>query len=124
MKIMERRNLSCKRTRFEVVNIGEYRLYTLFSEEYHKCLELHINWLVHDTFDSSGRKVQEGLEEPDLGDIFELPDRMLCYDFGKPMFSIHELSFDHPYCEDEAEEFAYITYKKTNKRFLIQRTYG
>ncbi len=108
-----------ERSTFLIVEKKDFGRYVLLSEKYKKRFELHINWLENDSL------------EPAVGDELELPDSMLYEDIGRPIFSNHVLSFGLPY-DDVAfpesfnieEDYAYLTYKRTSKRILIQRFYG
>ena len=106
------------RSQFVFTAKDEYGYYVLFSEKYGKRFK-------------TGMDFYDGLAAPEVGDIIELPDCMLYEYAGRPMFSVHELYFGLPN-KDVAvpqqfnieEDYAYITYKKTNRRLLLQRFYG
>lgn len=105
------------RSNFIITEKKEYNHYSLFSEKYNESFEVNFNFL-------------DNVDRPEIDDILELPDCMLYEDIGRPMFSIHELSFGIP-CDRVAipdgfnieEDYAYLTYKKKNKRLLLQRYY-
>ena len=72
-----------------------------------------------------------GIEKAGEGDVLEFPDYMLKSDKKRPLFSNRLLQFCEP--NDRMAipkdfnielDYAYITYKKTDERKLIQRCYG
>ena len=71
------------------------------------------------------------IEKASEGDVLEIPDYMLKIEEGRQSFSNRLLQFCEP--NDKMAipknfnielDYAYITYKKTGERILIQRCYG
>ena len=117
---MDKKSIPVERSIFIVTKIKEYNCYAMFSEKYNRSFEVGINWLAEDK-----------LKRPDVGDLFELPDCMLYEDTGRPIFSIQELSFGLPGDNvalpkdfNIEEDYAYLTYKLSKERVLLQRYYG
>ena len=108
--------ISIKRGKFTVKSVFMNR-YELYSHEY------DLNYAITIYF--------YGVEKVSCGDILELPDYMLIEDENKPLFSNRLLQFCEPndimaIPKDFNIEldYAYITYKETGKKVLVQRCYG
>ena len=115
-KSLVRRGEEVKRSKFTVKTVDGNR-YELYSHEYDLSYALKIYFY--------------GIEKLNVGDEIELPNCMLIVDEGRPLFSNRLLQFCEP--NDRMAipidfnielDYAYITYKKTGLRVLIQRCYG
>lgn len=105
-----------ERSKFEVTEVTD-RNYTLFSEKYQKSWQVKINIY--------------GVTKFQVGDVLELPDEMTIYNSGHDVLTERLLQFCLP--NDNMSipkgfnielDYAYVTYKDTNERILIQRCYG
>ena len=105
-----------KRSKFTVKTVNGSR-YELYSHEYNLNYDVTIYFY--------------GIEKATVGDTLELPNCMLIVDEGRPLFSNGLLQFCEP--NDRMAipkdfnielDYAYITYKKTGEKVLIQRCYG
>jgi len=91
--------------------------YVLFSLEYSKEFEMKILFY--------------SVKELSVGDILELPYCMLRMDESHPLFTNSFLCLGKPNKKmaipkdfDINEDYAYVTYAKTNKKVKLQRYYG
>ena len=107
---------SIKRGKFTVKSVNKNQ-YELYSHEYDLSYALTIHFY--------------GIEKATVGDTLELPNCMLIVDEGRPLFSNRLLQFCEPndimaIPKDFNIEldYAYITYKETGKKVLVQRCYG
>ncbi|MBR2024551.1 MAG: hypothetical protein IKA02_01940 [Clostridia bacterium] len=116
MKKPIRRGEEVQRSKFTVKTVNDGR-YELYSHEY------DINYVVTIRF--------YGIIKLSVGDVIELPDYMLKDGENRPLFSNRLLQF----CEVNDRmaipkkfnvelDYAYVTYKDTDERTLIQRCYG
>lgn len=71
------------------------------------------------------------IEKPSVGDVLELPDSMLYFFENGMVMRNHQLYFGLPEETPTGpegfniqEDYAFITYTKTNDRVLMQRYYG
>ena len=102
-------------------NYGRYELHLegtiLFSKKHRRIITITCEF-----FD---------VEKPNVYDVLELPDSMLCYDINGRIIDNDMLCLGIP--DEKApipkdfnieEDYAYLIYTKTNKRVLLQRYYG
>lgn len=111
-----RRDKEVERGKFTVKSVDGNR-YELYSQRYDLSYALKIYFY--------------GIEKASEGDVLEIPDYMLKADEDKALFSNRLLQFCEP--NDRMAipidfnielDYAYITYKKTGLRVLMQRCYG
>lgn len=115
---MSRHGFPVERSIFTVERVEEFDRYVLFSSKYQRNYEVNIY-------------LYDNVKCPEAGDILELPDCMLRMDEGYVVFSNKQLQFGLPNDNiaipagfNIEDDYAYITYRKDNKRELVQRLYG
>ncbi len=106
-----------ERSKFVILEEREYDKYLLLSEKYEKTFEMTLGFL--------------HIKKPEIGDILELPDKMIYESDGRSYYTNRELYLGEPsdavafpYMFNIENDYCYLTYKKENKRVMLQRFYG
>ena len=110
-----RRGQEVERSAFEIIS-KEDRNYTLFSEKYKKEYQVKI--------------YTYGIEL-NVSDIIEMPDEMTICDKGHSVLTERLIQFCEPNNNMSIPkdfnielDYAYVTYKSTGEKILVQRCYG